>query len=449
MFGRKKEPQRGPEDLHRAFLGLASASGEGALVEAVRTEAARLTGAGVSAVFLYDPKYRDLYGRSLAGKDIRFGTGQGLAGQSAEGMSVVRSSRPEREDGYSAAIDGIGGDRGPGSLLAAPMATEDNRLFGVIEVAESTSGRFSEEDAAYLEMLGEAAARLLEGCRSSGHWRGLAFSLAEAFGRTVDSKVASTVNHCVRVRDLAVVTGRSMGLTQTELEALELAALLHDVGRLETAASEFAEAGHRIHIFFTEAFLRSVRFPAELASVSEIACAHHENFDGSGYPHGLRGPAMPMAAKILQLVNAYDTLIFTPQSPSGKPLTETEALARLRAGAGVLFDPAVVEAFISRKLYVQEKRQHARLDRKTPVDITPILSDGREGQAMEAFALDLSSGGMLLETPEDLPVGTLIRAVIHLPSERLEAMAKVVRKLPAEAGNSRVGAHFLWQGSSQ
>jgi len=449
VFGRKKAPQRGPEDLHRAVLGLAAAAGEAEFLGAVRAEAMRLVDGAAGAVFLYDPKYRDLQGRSLAGKDIRFGAGQGLAGSAAQSLGVICSARPEREDAYLPAIDGLGGDRAPGSILAVPMATEDDHLFGVIQVAEAGGGRFSDEDAAYLEMFGEIAARLLDGHRRSSHWRGLVFSLAEAVGQTIDSKVAATVNHCVRVRDLAVLTGRSMGLTPAEVEALELAALLHDAGRLETASAEFSEAGHRIHVFFTEAFLRSVRFPPHLAAVPEIACAHHEAFDGSGYPRGVRGTELSMAARILQVVNAYDALIFAPQPATGRPLPETEALERLRAGAGSLYDPATVEAFISRKLYVQEKRQHARLERQTAVDVTPILADGREGRALEASALDLSSGGMLLETPEDLPVGTLFRAVIHLPSERLEAMAKVVRRLSAEGGKIRVGAHFLWQGTSQ
>ncbi len=449
MFGRKKQPQRSPEDLHRALLGLAAAAGEKELIDSIRVEAARLVDGGASAVFLYDPKYRDLHGRSLAGREIRFGSGQGLAGAAARDLGVVRSSRPAREDAYVQAIDGLSEGRDPASVLAVPLATEDDHLFGVIEVAEASEGRFSEEDAAYLEMFGEVAARLFDNHRRMGQWRGLVFSLAESFGRAIDSKAAATVNHCARVRDLAVATGRSMGLTAAELESLELAALLHDAGRLETATAEFSEAGHRIHVFFTEALLRSVRFPPHLASVPEIACAHHEHFDGSGYPHGARGPDMPMASRILQLVNAYDALIFSPQSSTGRPLAEPEALERLRAGAGTLHDPAVVEAFISRKLYVQEKRQHARLERQTAVDVTPILPDGREGRALEASALDLSSGGMLLETPEDLPVGTLFRAVIHLPSERLEAMAKVVRKLPARDGRIRIGAHFLWQGTTQ
>jgi hypothetical protein len=450
VFGRKKPPQRSPEDLHRAFLGLAAAgASEGEFIASVRAEAARLVGAAVAAVFLYDPKYRDLYGRSLAGKEIRFGAGQGLAGTAAQDLSVVRSARPGREEAYIQAIDGLSDGKDPECVLAVPMATEDDHLFGVIEVAEAQEGRFSEEDAAYLEMFGEVAARLFESHRRTGNWRALVVSLAEAFGRAVDSKAAATVNHCVRVRDLAVVVGRSMGLTPGEVEALELAALLHDAGRLETASAEFSEAGHRIHIFFTEAFLRSVRFPPHLAAVPEIACAHHETFDGTGYPRGTRGADLSMAARILQVVNAYDALVFAPQAGTGRPLAEADALTRLRAGAGTLYDPAVVEAFISRKLYVQEKRLYARLERQTAVDVTPILPDGHEGRPLEAFALDLSSGGMLLDSPEELPVGTLLRAVIHLPSERLEAMAKVVRKLPAEGGRFRVGTHFLWQGTTQ
>jgi len=289
---------------------------------------------------------------------------------------------------------------------------------------------------------------LLESSRHAGEWRSLVYSLAEAFGRTVDAKATATVNHCSRVRDLALGLGRSMGLTGPELESLELAALLHDVGRLETATSEFSEEAHRIHIFFTEAFMRSLRLPERLADAVEIACAHHEAFDGSGYPRGLRGEAMSQGARILQLVNAYDAMVFTPQA-DGRPLTESEALGRLRARKASSSTPPPPRPSSPASSTSRRSASTPAWSASRRWTSPPILPDGREGQAFEATAQDLSSGGMLLVLPEDLPVGTLLRAVIHLPGERIEALAKVVRLLPPEGGRSRAGVLFLWQGGVQ
>ncbi len=449
LFGRRKEPDHGPEDLHAAFLGVAGAASEEELLEGLRAEAAELVGGAAAAVFLFDPDYKDLAGRGLAGKKIRFGVGQGAAGWVAQELGAWRSAKPQSEPQYEAAIDGLAGGNAPSSLLAVPITDENGELRGVVEVAEAAGGAFSEEDAAYLEMFCEASSRLIDSVRATGQWRDLVFSIAEAFGRAVDTKVGAVVNHCVRVRDLAMATGKAMGLTPAELDSLELAALLHDVGRLQVEVEgEYNDLGGRIHIFFTEAFMRSVKFPERLAAVPEIACAHHEHYDGTGFPRGVAGDALPRAARVLAVVNSYDVMLFAPRA-DGKRVSQEEALEELRNGAGSLYDPRSVECFIDKEIYVQEKRLHARLERETPVDVTPVLPDGTEGQSTESQALDISSGGMLFTFPEELPAGSLVRMVIHLPGERLEAMAKVMRVLPGgEGGGFKVGVNFLWQGSA-
>ncbi len=193
--------------------------------------------------------------------------------------------------------------------------------------------------------------------------------------------------------------------------------------------------------------MRSVKFPERLAAVPEIACAHHEHYDGTGFPRGVAGEALPRAARVLAVVNSYDIMLFVPRA-DGKRVSEEEALEELRRGSGSLYDPRAVECFIDGKIYVQEKRLHARLERETPVDVTPVLPDGTEGQSTECQALDISSGGMLFAFPEDLPAGSLVRMVLHLPGERLEAMAKVMRVLPGDGGGFKVGVNFLWQGSA-
>jgi HD-GYP domain-containing protein (c-di-GMP phosphodiesterase class II) len=446
LFGRRKEPEHGPEDLQAAFMGVAAAASEEDLLEALRSEAAKLVGGATAAVFLYDHEFKDLHGRALNGQVIRFGIGQGAAGWVAQELGAWRSDHPESEPQFEPNIDGLAGGGAPTSLLAVPITDENGELHGVVEVAESSRGQFSEEDAAYLELFCEAVSRLIEGVRRSGEWRQLVFRLAEAVGNSVDTRLGVMVGHSVRVRDLAVALGKAMGLSSAELDCLELAALLKDVGRLQAAEGDGSDLGGRIHVFFAEAFMRSVNFPERLRRVQEIACAQHEHYDGSGFPRGVHGDQLPRAARILGMVNSYDMMLFAP-GPDGKRLSEAEALECLREGSGTLYDPESVKAFIDKEVYVREKRLHARLERETPVDITPVMPDGEEGQSVECAALDISSGGMLFSFPNELPSGSLVRMVIHLPGERLEAMAKVVRVTPAQGGDFKVGVSFLWQGT--
>jgi HD-GYP domain-containing protein (c-di-GMP phosphodiesterase class II) len=444
LFRRRQEPSHGPEDLQKAFLQIAAAASEEELIESLSSTATRLVGGAATAVFLYDQEYRDLHGRALSGKKIRFGLGQGAAGWAARELSSWRSDHPEDQEQYAAAIDGLAGGQSPASLLAVPMVCENGELRGVVEVASSNAGAFSEEDAAYLELLCETVSRLLDTVGRIGEWRLLAFRLAEAFGRAVDTRLGVMVNHSTRVRDLAVGLGRAAGLSPAEMECLELAALLQDAGRLQASVCDGVDLGGRNHVFFAEAFMRSVGFPERLRRVQEIVCAQDERFDGSGFPRGVQGGELPRTARVLAVVNAYDTMIFAP-GEDGRRLDEAGALERLRQLAGTAFDPELVEIFIAQKVYAREKRLYARLERQTPVDATPILDSGQEGQSVECSALDLSSGGALLSYPGELPAGSLLRMVIHLPGGSLEAMAKVVRSVPAEDGMSRVGLTFLWQ----
>jgi HD domain/GAF domain/PilZ domain len=447
LFGRKKEPEHGPEDLQAAFLGVASATGEEELLESLRTEAGKLVGGAIAAVFLYDPEYKDLHGRGLSGKIIRFGVGQGAAGWVAQELGAWRSDHPESEPQFVTAIDGLVGDAAPSSLLAVPITDENGELRGVVEVAESSKNTFSEEDAAYLELFCEAVSRLIDSVRRAGEWRELVYKLAQAMGSAVDTRLGVMLNHSARVRNLAVKLGRAMGLTQAELDCLELAALLKDVGRLQASECDGADLGGRIHVFFEEAFMRTVELPERLNRVQQIACSVHEHYDGSGFPQGVRGEQLPRAARILAMVNSYDMMLFAPAG-AGKSYNETEALERLRECSGTLYDPEVVQVFIDKGVYVREKRLHARLERETPVDITPVMPDGEEGQPVECAALDLSSGGLLFSFPSQLPSGSLVRMVIHLPGERLEAMGKVVRVMPGEGSGFKVGVSFLWQGTA-
>lgn len=158
-----------------------------------------------------------------------------------------------------------------------------------------------------------------------------------------------THNHSYRVAHYAATIAARMGFEETSVDTIRAAALLHDIGKLETsrqllykAASltppEMAEM--RRHVSKGVAFLEPLG--GALKRVIPIILAHHDRYDGSGY-YAVEGESIPIEARVLAVADAYDTL--TSDRPYRRAVTPFEAKDLIAAGSGTNFDPAVVEAF--------------------------------------------------------------------------------------------------------
>jgi len=170
--------------------------------------------------------------------------------------------------------------------------------------------------------------------------------LAEA----VDLKDHATDGHCYRLEQLAIKTGERLGLLGQALIDLSYAAYLHDIGKVQVPDEILGKAGllsdqeweqMKKHPEHGAEMLKEKDF---LGGAAEIVRAHHERFDGEGYPGGLKGEEIPMGARIIAVVDTYDAI--TSARPYQAAQAKDEALAELRDGAGTQFDPRVVEAFI-------------------------------------------------------------------------------------------------------
>ncbi|HNJ76915.1 MAG: DUF3391 domain-containing protein [Rhodocyclaceae bacterium] len=161
---------------------------------------------------------------------------------------------------------------------------------------------------------------------------------------------ASLRFHSLQVMTLGLLTGKRMGLSETELQDLATAAIFHDTGisRLQDSVRMAAGGGNRIE---QEAYQSHVLYSVEMAkgssAVSKSALAailtHHEAFNGSGYPKKLTGDAIPLLGRILAVADRYDYLVNPQSSPLG--MTPAEALARLFQQEGARFDKQVLHAF--------------------------------------------------------------------------------------------------------
>jgi len=172
-----------------------------------------------------------------------------------------------------------------------------------------------------------------------------------ALARSVDEKDQVTEGHCHRIERLAIRTGERLGLSGQRLIDLSYGAYLHDIGKVrvpdeilnkETSLSDDEWEEMRRHVQHGADMLREKTF---LRRAAAIVQGHHEKYDGSGYPDGKRGEEIPLEARIVAVVDAYDAI--TTERPYQPAQAKEGAVGELRRGEGTQFDPLVVQAFIS------------------------------------------------------------------------------------------------------
>ena len=184
----------------------------------------------------------------------------------------------------------------------------------------------------------------------------------EALALAIEAKDHTTHDHLQRVQVYARELAASLNLTESELQALQAAALLHDIGKLAVPEHIISKPGKltpeefekmKIHPVVGAEILERVRFPYPVAP---IVRAHHEKWDGTGYPSGLKGEEIPIGARILAAVDCLDALASDRQYRRAMPLEE--AMKVVRSEAGRAFDPRVVDAL--EEGYVKWERQAQR-----------------------------------------------------------------------------------------
>jgi diguanylate cyclase (GGDEF)-like protein/putative nucleotidyltransferase with HDIG domain len=207
----------------------------------------------------------------------------------------------------------------------------------------------------------------------------------EALALAIEAKDQTTHDHLQRVRVYAVEVAKELGVAPEEMEALQAAALLHDIGKLAIPEHIISKPGRltpeefekmKIHPTVGAEILERVQFPYP---VVPIVRSHHEKYDGTGYPLGLKGTQIPIGARILAAVDFLDALASDRQYRRALPLNE--AMARVVDESGKAFDPEVVRV-LERKYVRLEQLVHERTDtlykRKLSAEVKEIDKEGSE-----------------------------------------------------------------------
>jgi putative nucleotidyltransferase with HDIG domain len=196
--------------------------------------------------------------------------------------------------------------------------------------------------------------RLQDAIRHVDEVNRLYISTIETLATAIDAKDQVTHGHIRRVQQWALALAAELGVHDPgQMKAIEAAALLHDMGKLVVPEHILNKPGRltpgefdkmKRHASVGADILSSVRFPYPVVPIVRY---HHENWDGTGYPSGLRGVAIPIGARILAVVDCFDAL--TSDRPYRKALSDEEAVAILVQRRGTMYDPMVVDMFLQVK----------------------------------------------------------------------------------------------------
>jgi diguanylate cyclase (GGDEF)-like protein/putative nucleotidyltransferase with HDIG domain len=266
----------------------------------------------------------------------------------------------------------------------------------------------------------------------------------EALALAIEAKDQTTHDHLQRVRIYAIEVAKELGMSGTDLEALHAAALLHDIGKLAVPEHIIAKPGKltpeefekmKIHTVVGADILERVRFPYP---VVPIVRAHHEKWDGSGYPYGLKGAEIPIGARILSAVDYLDALASDRQYRKAMPLDEV--MKRLSAESGKSFDPKVVDVLKRRYRTLEnlaqlhaERGEGAGLPTEVKVTRGPApaagfeqtaVSDapGREANFLSSIAAARQEAQSLFELSQDLGASLSLGETLSVFSVKLKPM---------------------------
>lgn len=236
------------------------------------------------------------------------------------------------------------------SLLCVPLIS-GAQTFGVIELMNRVDGTpFTTEDRDTLFAFALQAAIALENARLYSDLKGAFAEIVRVMTNALEARDSYTAGHTERVTKLALETARELGWSPAQMEILEIGALTHDIGKIGVPDSIL----HKPHGLTDDEYERMKSHPVAganmlmgiktLQPLLPYILYHQERYDGQGYPFGLKGEEIPIEARLIAVVDAFDAM--TSTRPYRTAMADEVAVAELVKHRGVQFDPNVVDALL-------------------------------------------------------------------------------------------------------
>lgn len=314
----------------------------------------KMTSSEAASLLLLDSSKKQLVFKVATGekgssvKRFYVPLGKGVAGWVAENKQPVVLNDVRSDTRFTGQIDKSSGFS-TRSILAIPMMV-NNQLIGVAEALNKVGGDYTEHDRKTMENLASLAAAAINNARIAEDYRNFFSHTIEIITMAVEGADSRLTGHSYRVAELACRIGRQMGFTGEEYRDLYYASILHDIGMvavhdlryLPSVLSQTIErTPDKLHPLVGSELVKDIKL---LGGIAPIILHHHEYVDGTGHPNGLVGDDIPLAARIICLVEHIDDLRMNGYTGDA---FETAAQHLAQEGAGTKFDKSVVEAFLS------------------------------------------------------------------------------------------------------
>ena len=252
-------------------------------------------------------------------------------------------------------------------LRVHEFSTNSSRILGLLMIGETRMEErepFTAEKMRLARSIGNQAAVAIDKARLFTDLRRSNFDLNLAYDATIsgwsaalDLRDKETEGHSQRVTEMTLRLAKRMGFSEQELVHVRRGALLHDTGKMGVPDSILLKPDKltgeeweimRMHPAYAYKMLKPISY---LATALDIPYCHHEKWDGTGYPQGLKGEAIPLSARVFAIVDVYDAL--TSDRPYRKGWPREKTVDYIREQSGTHFDPQVVDVFL--KMIVEEK----------------------------------------------------------------------------------------------
>ena len=262
-------------------------------------------------------------------------------------------------------------------------------IVGVLSAQSYQPGAYDAEDIAILQSFGNLIASSFENAQHHTRLRELYLASVKALAAAVDARDPYTRSHSARVAALARVIAVEMQLSPDEIRRVQISALLHDIGKIGIPDAILNKPGAltaeewvimKTHAPLGASILSAVE---PLRDLVPIVRAHHERFDGGGYPDGLAGDAIPLAAYIVSAADAYEVIVSKRAYKAAQ--TVDFAVTELRRCSGLQFHPDVVEAFV-RVIERDQREGSAYLSKVGSIDHEDIDDVPGPGSLVERMA---------------------------------------------------------------
>lgn len=293
-------------------------------------------------------------------QEIRFPADKGLAGyvvKTGESLNIVDAYNDSR---FNPEVDTKTGYRTK-TILCMPIMNNNREIIGAFQVINKIDGVFTKNDEDLLVAIGGSASIALENAQLFDQQlqlyreQKLLFeSFIDTLATSIDARDKITAGHSTRVRLYSTLLADAIGMEAKDKSLLEKAAILHDIGKIGIRDSVLQKDGKltdeeykhiQEHVRITHNILNKIYMSPDFRIITEMACSHHEKWDGTGYYRHLKGEEITLGGRILAVADVFDAITSKRHYRDKMPIANV--LDILIKGAGSHFDKNLVDTFLS------------------------------------------------------------------------------------------------------